>query len=100
MRHTCVGLIDDDNNVLDYIAGRKIYIEGYLTSDIRNNQQYKELQEYLKSGQSVTLIEVDGPKNVTEITAETLTFARNSTKLPFGHGWVIGAMLLNLQDTI
>lgn len=95
-RHSCHALIDDDGNFLNYIDGRQIYIDGYLTSDIKNNYLYQELHNFLNEGLDILILEVDGPDPAVEITEESFITARNSEDYPFGHGWVIGGMLLNL----
>lgn len=109
-RHECVGLLWN-NQILNYVNGRYVYINAYMVSNIRSHTLYLELLNYLKNGQNLLILEVDGPKYHTSapynqisdqnptllVTPETLRQARFNPDLPFGHGWIIAAMLLGIE---
>ena len=111
-RRHCLSLLDDNGKFLDYVAGRQVYIESYTKGDVRQHPLYRELEDKLRAGENLLILEVDGPRyHRTEpyntlpegslaITEEIVKLARNHPKRPFGHGWVLGAMLAGLEDCL
>ena len=121
--HLCKGLITDDGQVLDYLQGRKIYIESYTKPgpnskvEVREHPLFKDLQQRLTQGENILLCEVDGPqyhdsapyntlnpndKNTWHltITPQTIKAARWNPNRPFGHGWVLCAMLTDNEQAM
>lgn len=101
---------------LDYIETRKlIYIPLYCDNVIYQ-KQYKELENRLKNGENLLIIEVDGPHqedilyykskyNVNDdfiendsmlVNEKNIDIMLNDTKHPFGHGYCLAMSLLNL----
>lgn len=115
-RHKCLYLIDDQGNFLDYLQGRKIYVDAYLESNIRDHPLYQELVSLHQQGWGLIICEVDGPRfnesdpfnNLPQnvegcalpVTEETVKKARWNTARPFGHGWVLAAMLAGLESAM
>jgi len=121
-RHLCKGLITDDGQVLDYLQGRRIYIEAYTKPrisdgkvEVREHPLFQDLQQRLAQGENLLLCEVDGPQyhasapyNTLDpqdknswhlpINAQTIQQARWNPSRPFGHGFVLCAMLANLEQ--
>lgn len=103
---------------LDYIQARKhIYVPLYCRL-VKKQKQFKELQNRLKNGEKLLIIEVDGPHqesldyykekyhvadnfitNYTiEVTKENMEIMLNDPKHPFGHGYCLAMALLNKDD--
>lgn len=119
-RHKCICAIEEDENgklipqPLDYIEARKrIYVRTYEEL-ARGKPQFKELQEKLKVGRNLLILEVDGPhqesldyykekygvsddfiQNGTMLaTTENLDIMLNDPKHPYGHGYCLARMLI------
>jgi hypothetical protein len=113
-RHSCLCAVWQ-NKRLDYIEARKqIYCAEYARL-APLTQSFKTLQAMLERGENLQLLEVDGPD-------PTLTFAPydqisvrapgmlmnednirllvNDSRKPFGHGFVIAALLLGGDEWI
>lgn len=113
-RHTCRSLLTEAGEFLSYVPGRKVYIDCYTKGDVREHPLYLELQQMLERGQNLLLMEVDGPRYHESapfnelpaavkdcslpVTAEIVSLARNNPNRPFGHGWVLAAMLAGLEE--
>ena len=122
-RHQCLGAFAEDDEgkiipeLLGYIDGRKkIYVPLY-TKLVRDKPQFVELKQRILRGESVNLVEVDGPHqesleyyrekygvedNFIEgdtilATPANLKLLLNDPKHPFGHGYVLAAALLEID---
>lgn len=109
-RHECICAITDDGQRLDYIASRNaIYCDFYVRHALQH-PSFVALKERLESGENILLVEVDGPdyglkfEPYTRISAaspglnmdeDTIKMLLNDTRKPFGHGYVIAALLLD-----
>jgi len=120
-RHECLyalakkddGTIDE-NNQLGYVESRKkIYVKEYCRL-VKKEDKFKELQNRLKSGENLLIIEVDGPhqesleyykekygvendfvqNSTVLINQKSINILLNDTKHPFGHGYCLAMALL------
>ena len=100
---------DMDPQRLDYIAARKKIYCGEYARLAPHTPHFKKLSAMLASGESLLLAEVDGPDPTLtfppydQISAaapgllaceETIRLLVNDVRKPFGHGYVIAALLL------
>jgi len=119
----CIYAIPEDNlsQKLDYVdSRRKIYIPVYCQLAKKEQTCFPELQERLKNGENLLIIEVDGPRaqsleyykdkyfvsdnfieNDTMLaTKENLTIMAFDTKHPFGHGYCLAMALLGIDEEL
>jgi hypothetical protein len=108
------GTIDEDDK-LDYVESRKrIYVKEYC-SLVKEKDKFKELQERLKGGENLLIIEVDGPhqesldyykekygveddfieNSTVLINEDSINIMLNNEKHPFGHGYCLAMALLD-----
>jgi hypothetical protein len=106
-----------ENRRLNYVEARKeIYCELY-TRLVRKEEKFKELQERLRKGENLLIIEVDlchqedleyykekygvGDdfivNNTMLVTKENLNIMLNDTKHPFGHGYIVSSLLMDIN---
>lgn len=94
-RHTCLGAlwqIDGQWVMLDYITARKkIYCQLYVQM-ASITPAFQELKRLVDSGHSVQICEMDVRPG--EVTEEVLRRELYNSSVPFGHGYVLAAMLL------
>ena len=95
--------IYDDGVIRDYIDARKnIYVPEYYNLII-NRESINTCLDILNTGKSITIYDFDGPRtddgNVTclPLNVELIQKKINDTKFPFGHGYIVGAILLGLS---
>lgn len=107
----------NDGIFCNYIEARKkIYMSTYRELAKKENK-FLELKNKLNNGESLLIIEVDGPhqesldyykekyqvpddfiKNGTMLaTIDNLNIMLNDDKYPFGHGYCLAAELLDLE---
>lgn len=94
---------------LDYIQARKAIYCGEYARLISNNACFKKIKEMMKKGQTIQIVEVDGPKVEwykkspisSAINGQSLAISKsviehliNDETHPFGHGYTIAALLL------
>jgi len=111
--------IPKEEEKLDYIQSRKeIYLPLYLEL-VRKESKYQRLLRYLREGQNLLIIEVDGPHQESldyykdkydvrndfieadsmPVTWENLDIMLNDDKHPFGHGYCLAwALLEDIED--
>ena len=98
---------------LTYVEARKkIYCALYIEF-CRNHPEFKNLKRKLDSGQKLQIVEVDGPNPdwytdspikscflgpSLNITESVIHYLINNESHPFGHGYVIAALLLGGED--
>jgi len=98
---------------LDYIEARKkIYCGEYIRLAPKT-PHFKKLKEMIESGQNIQIVEVDGPDTNLiyppydqisrdnpglDINEHNIKLLVNDPKKPFGHGFVIAALLLDGAD--
>lgn len=109
--------LDKDGNkvesqVLGYVEARKqVYCQFYL-QHAQQTQAFKDLKARVEAGENIMITEVDGPaigqheapySSVTKLkpglvmTKDVCTILLNDDKRPFGHGYVIAAMLADTE---
>lgn len=94
----------DNNEKFDYISSRKnIYVPEY-TNLVKNNEVLFELKKILNNGTNIAIYDFDGPRDkitkeplCLEVTKELLIEKINDTQYPFGHGYIITSLLLDLD---
>lgn len=121
-RHNVLfSLKEDENGVIDprplsYIESRKeIYVPTYCRL-VKKEKQFKELEDRVRAGENLLIIEVDGPHseslpyyqekygvdddfiidNTMLINPRNLDIMLNDPKHPFGHGYCLAGALLNI----
>jgi hypothetical protein len=103
-----------ENEKLDYISARKRIYCGEYARLAPATASFKKLSHMLhEQGKNLLLVEVDGPdpdlnyppydqisreKPCMEMNAENIRLLINDPKKPFGHGFVIAALLLYQDD--
>ena len=93
----------DGHNKLNYIESRKlIYVPEYYNL-INNTPRLNYWKDLLDKGYSVTIYDFDGPRDIDgepicmEVDLELLKNKINDTRFPFGHGYVIASLLLDID---
>ena len=93
----------EDKGDMDYVTARKeVYVKEYynLIKDRERTLYWKKLVD---EGHSITIYDFDGPRNedgsVTclELNYEMLREKINDTNFHFGHGYVVGMALYNID---
>lgn len=103
---------------IDYVTSRKkIYVKEYSRL-VRQQLKFKELQNRLKNGENLLIIEVDGPhgesmdyykdkygvsdnfivNNTMLATENNLKIMLNDPKHPYGHGYCLTMALLDKHE--
>lgn len=121
-RHNCIGFLDDEGIIHDYISSRTKYLEMYIEAintdvgiDSKGRTSHQRLGDLLSvwSEDNILICEPDGPRidrdHYTSIgvelddygtilaTKENLTKLFNDAKYPFGHGYCLAWYLINLS---
>ena len=88
---------------MDYITSRKlVYVPEYFNLT-KNKSMVKYWKKQLDKGNNITIYDFDGPRlnngdpTCIEITIDNLINKINDTSYPFGHGYVVGAILLDIE---
>ena len=83
----------------DYVNSRKhVYVPEYYEL-IKNTNSLKELIEMRNNGQNIVIFDFDGPRKENgdntykEVTLEMLMEEIHNVRVPFGHGYIIGAAI-------
>jgi len=91
------------NEPMDYVTSRKkVYVPRYYDL-VESREMVKYYRDYLKSGKNITIYDFDGVRDSSgapsckEITRELLIEKMNDTKFPFGHGYIVGALLAEIH---
>lgn len=98
-RHTCKGAIwPGHDELIGYLDSRKIiYCPVYAEAAVKTDA-FAKLQSMVASGTNVQLFEYDVPKIPVIVTERVIRSALIDAKHPFGHGYVIAALLLNGEE--
>jgi len=91
-----------NGNRYGYIDARWIYTSKYCEA-VKQLPVFWELLDQIKSGDNIMLIDHDGPPSVDypnglSVTWDMLTEKLNDKFLPYGHGYILAAMLLSELD--
>lgn len=115
-RASCVAslwMVDGQLRWLDYIAARKHIYCGEYARLAPHTPHFKILSNLLDAGENLLIVEVDGPDpNLTygpyanispespcmQMDEATCRFLVDDERKPFGHGFVIAALLLGGAD--
>lgn len=87
---------------MQWIQSRKeVYVPEYNTL-VNSRASTKELQAFVNSGKDIMIYDLDGPKEpdgkpaTLEVTLDVLRQKINATDFPFGHGYIVAAMILGI----
>ena len=95
--------IEHSNEPMDYVTSRKkVYVPRYynLVSDREMTKYYRDC---LTSGKNITIYDLDGVRDedgrpsCKELTRELLVEKINDTTFPFGHGYIVGALIKGIH---
>lgn len=96
-------LFDEYTEKMDYITSRKkIYVPQYYDL-IKDKELIIYWKDKIKQGYSITIYDFDGPRNengdpiCVEFSEELLIDKINDIKFPFGHGYIVGSTLLDIN---
>ena len=87
---------------MQWIQSRKeVYVPEYNIL-VNGRASTKELQTFVNSGKDIIIYDLDGPKEpdgtpaTLEVTLDVLRQKINATDFPFGHGYIVAAMILGI----
>lgn len=99
----CAKWVEFPDETMDYVTSRKkVYIPLYwdLVKDREMIAYYREL---LLSGKNITVYDFDGVRDdngrpiCRELTRELLREKVNDVRFPFGHGFIVGALISGIS---
>eukprot|EP01033_Poteriospumella_lacustris_P008214 gene8214-5918_t len=94
---------DVSDERMDYISSRKLVYVPQYAKLIENSEVLDYWRTQLQMGQNIIVYDFDGPRlEDGDVTAElcTLQLLRtkiNDTRHPFGHGYVVAALLMDID---
>ena len=100
-------VFDNDDNLkkLDYITSRKkVYVPEYYNI-IKDKELIDSWKAKLESGSNLVIYDFDGPRlndgsvSCVELTEDLLKEKINDQTVPFGHGYIVGATIANINPT-
>ncbi len=91
-----------DGRVMGYVESRKLVYVPIYRRLIEGLAVIKELKQMLDEGVNIMILDIDGPPKELyptglELNRENWDKMIDDPKYPFGHGWVVAALLANLQ---
>lgn len=100
---------DDDNSYnlkkMDYITSRKkVYVPEYYNL-IKDKELIGSWKVKLESGSNLVIYDFDGPRlkdgsvSCVELNEDLLKEKINDPTVPFGHGYIVGATIANINPT-
>ena len=96
----------EDRGDMDYVISRKdVYVKEYYDL-IKDRERVLYWKKLLEEGKNITIYDFDGPRNedksVTclELTEELVKDKVNDLSVPFGHGYVVGILLSNMDFSV
>lgn len=86
-----------DGQIVDYVKSRDYYMREYIKA-IKNTSFFKTLLERVIAGENIMILDLDGPPvdkypEGVPVTWSFIQDAMNDPSAPFGHGYVICALL-------
>lgn len=89
-----------DGKIYDYIGSRKaVYVPEYAKL-AEQTPFFKALKRQVDDGQSVLILDFDGPRDgIMEVTVPNLVAKINDPSAPFGHGFVVAALLAGIAPS-
>lgn len=96
--------IDDEiDGKMDYVESRKkVYVPEYYEL-VKDREQVAYYKDLLSKGKDIVIYDFDGPRksdggvDCLEMTLDLLREKINYTKHPFGHGFVVGSLILGIK---
>ena len=91
-----------NNKLIGYIEARKqIYVPTYAKL-IKNKKVIKDMQKMIKNENRLMILDLDGPPKKSYptgilMTNNNWTMMINDEKYPFGHGYVVAALIVKLD---
>lgn len=100
-------MFDGDENKYDYVDSRKkVYVpQYYQLIKTRGKQILEDLGKKISDGVDLVIYDFDGPRTSSgevccrELTVDLLKEKINSTRHPFGHGYIVGASILGIETS-
>ena len=96
----------EDKGDMDYISSRKeVYCKEYYDL-IKDRERVKFWKKMLDEGENITIFDFDGPRNedksVTclKLTEELIKEKVKDLSVPFGHCYVVGMLLSNMDLSV
>ena len=93
-------IFDGNDEKMDYITSRKkVYIPEYYNL-IKDKERISYWKQKLNDGHNLVIYDFDGPRTdegnimCLELTDELYDEKLHDTKVPFGHGYIVGACIL------
>jgi len=84
---------------MQWIQSRKeVYVPEY-SALVKDRESIQSLQAYVASGKDIIIYDYDGPKlsngepTTLEVTPVVLREKINATDFPFGHGYIVAALI-------
>lgn len=90
------------NEALDYVTSRKrVYVPAYAAL-VAENDAFKAMKALVDAGENIMVLDLDGPPlslypSGLHVTEDSLTIMLNDPNYPFGHGYVVAALLANID---
>ena len=88
---------------LDYVSSRKrIYVPDYYVSRLVNNTTLESIKQKHKEGATIVVYDFDGPRDTDNnpiclpVTIDLLREKIEDTRHPFGHGYVVAALIAEI----
>lgn len=113
-RKKCLYALEDENGPhLSYLDARKAIYCRIYREEAHKTKEFKDLYERLQGGENLQIVEVDGPDPHLSfppydrisgenpgllMDEETIKLLLGDDRKPFGHGFVIAALLLDGAD--
>ena len=89
----------EPDQLMDYVTSRKqIYVPRY-TALIQDREMTLFWKQQVDAGTNIVIYDFDGPRTIdgavscVEVTTELLRDKINDTHFPFGHGYIVAALL-------
>lgn len=88
---------------MQWIQSRKeVYVPEYIKL-VKDRESIASLQALINSGKNIIIYDLDGPKkadgtpDTLEVTLNVLREKINATNFPFGHGYIVAALILGIS---
>jgi len=95
--------IEHSDELMDYVKSRKkVYVPRYYDL-VAEREMVKYYRDLLKAGKNITVYDFDGVRDAEgnpickELTVDLLIEKINDTKFPFGHGYIVAALIANIH---
>jgi hypothetical protein len=93
----------EDRGDMDYVISRKdVYVKEYYDL-IKDRERVLFWKRMLDEGESITIFDFDGPRNedksvtCVELSEELIKEKVKDLSVPFGHSYVVGMLLSNID---